>query len=820
MRAKKKQSMNRFKSLTVKFFLYFVLIAALPILAFVFFVIPQAEEFIKDEAVREYAAQIDERVTVLNGYYEQHRTQAASLSSLPPVQGIIRSRSTGKDPVDGSTYVQWRSRFEAIFLSILAADPEVLQLRYIDEYGDELVRVNNTAEGPYVVPSDELQNKASRAYFIEGMNTREGEVYVTDIELNVEQGVIEIPHVPTVRFVVPVFSDDTKERKGILIINVNAKPLLFDRLSLTRGDYLLVNGAGDIVMHPDEELRFGKQLGGPSFNQYAPRVGSYINTQQVGGEFELDDTIFFWKQVYYGEVIDRDFLLYVAEIEIDELYALVARFRNTLWPFMIVLAAILLFGAMILGRIVTRPIAELQEAAQGVAEDNFDVRFNDSLIQRTDEIGVLAQSLVTMVGKLKIMYGTLERQVSEKTRELQESLAKASEQNEDLGHTRTAMLNVLEDIAEERDRAERQKTRLDLALSAATIGTWEWEVVTGELSWDENMFALYGIAKSDFTGRYESFQRLVHPDDVEQVEKELQDAVTGKKDFDTQFRIVTPDKKEKVVRARARIVFDEKQKAQRAIGVNWDITHEAEIDRAKTEFVSLASHQLRTPLSSMNWFAEMLMDGDAGKLNKKQQEFIGEIYAGSKRMTDLVSSLLNVSRIELGTFAITTEEVLLADIVTDVETELAYRIRDRKQTFTKKIPKMVPIALDRKLTHMIIENLLSNAVKYTPEGGTINLTVQRKQDGIYILVKDSGVGIPKTQQDRVFQKLFRADNVVGSDTQGTGLGLYIVKSVVEAAGGKISFVSKENKGTTFTVVLPKEGMIAKKGSRSLDDMNT
>ncbi|MBP6866098.1 MAG: PAS domain S-box protein [Candidatus Pacebacteria bacterium] len=254
-----------------------------------------------------------------------------------------------------------------------------------------------------------------------------------------------------------------------------------------------------------------------------------------------------------------------------------------------------------------------------------------------------------------------------------------------------------------------------------------------------------------------------------------------------------------------------------AVEVFRDITEEKAVDKEKTEFVSLASHQLRTPLSSVNWYTEMLLTGDAGKLSKMQKEYVKEIYAGNQRMIDLVNDLLNVSRLELGTFSVNPEKV-------DIVSAAFLAIDEQKQEIKKKKIKMetdfpderpLEIDADPKLLHMIFQNLLSNSVKYTHEKGNIKIAVLKEDDFILIKVTDNGIGIPKSQQEKIFTKLFRADNVKGEDVEGTGLGLYIIKSIIEESGGTISFESKEGEGTTFTVALPLLGMKKKEGSREL-----
>lgn len=236
-----------------------------------------------------------------------------------------------------------------------------------------------------------------------------------------------------------------------------------------------------------------------------------------------------------------------------------------------------------------------------------------------------------------------------------------------------------------------------------------------------------------------------------------------------------------------------------------DITKEKEIDKAKTEFVSLASHQLRTPLSTISWYTEMLLAGDAGKLNEEQSKYLDEVYRGNQRMISLVNALLSVSRMDLGTFILEPEPTNVLELVHTVIVQQKLQI-DRKQIkFSTKFDRNIPpIQVDPKLLSMVVENLLSNSVKYTQEKGTIeiSLTLDTKRKVLLFKISDNGYGIPKNQQDKIFTKLFRADNVRGKDTEGTGLGLYIVKAIIDNSGGKVWFESKEDKGTTFYVTLP------------------
>jgi len=252
------------------------------------------------------------------------------------------------------------------------------------------------------------------------------------------------------------------------------------------------------------------------------------------------------------------------------------------------------------------------------------------------------------------------------------------------------------------------------------------------------------------------------------------------------------------------------------VGIERDITKAKEIDLAKTEFVSLASHQLRTPLTTIRWYTEMLLENDKKMSVKDRMTYLNEVYHGNQRMIDLVSALLNVSRLELGTFSIEPEQLNVMRVLDDLLSDLKIQIDEKKlKVKIKKKGDIPKIKLDRKLIRMVFQNLLTNSIKYTHKSGSINIQVEKKTKELLLTFTDDGVGIPLEHQDDIFTKLYRADNVKERDTEGTGLGLYIVKTILDKTGGEITVKSKENKGTTFCIKIPLKGMKAKKGTKRL-----
>lgn len=242
-----------------------------------------------------------------------------------------------------------------------------------------------------------------------------------------------------------------------------------------------------------------------------------------------------------------------------------------------------------------------------------------------------------------------------------------------------------------------------------------------------------------------------------------------------------------------------------AIEVFRDLTNEIENDKLKSDFISIASHQLRTPLSAINMYTRMLQDGLAGPLTPEQIPYIHTILNSVERMNTLIDTLLNITRIEAGGISVKAKPVRLDDLARDILTEFLPAAQAKNIALTSDIPNtMQPITTDNLLIKEICANLLSNAIKYTPEGGKAHFALIDSADEVRWQVTDTGYGIPAKEQKNIFLKFFRAENITNKDVSGTGLGLYLIKNLAENLGGDIWFESKENVGSTFYFSLPKD----------------
>lgn len=296
-------------------------------------------------------------------------------------------------------------------------------------------------------------------------------------------------------------------------------------------------------------------------------------------------------------------------------------------------------------------------------------------------------------------------------------------------------------------------------------------------------------------------------------EKPLQKTLLTREKISGKYFCVHQDKKFPVFITASPVILEDKLIG--AILVFRDITREDEIDRAKTEFVSLASHQLRTPLSIISWHSEAMIEDQTG-MSEKQKTYLEKIYTATKRMVDLVRALLNTSRLEMGTFSIETKEVDLVKLAETITQEAKPLTSNQNISLQNKFSeKPIIISGDPHLITMIFQNLLVNAIKYSNRDGKVIMEIIKQSPHVIIKVIDNGIGITKKQQSQIFTRFFRADNAKKKDAEGTGLGLYIIKNIIENSGGTITFASTENKGTTFTVTLPETGMPKKEGARKL-----
>lgn len=228
------------------------------------------------------------------------------------------------------------------------------------------------------------------------------------------------------------------------------------------------------------------------------------------------------------------------------------------------------------------------------------------------------------------------------------------------------------------------------------------------------------------------------------------------------------------------------------------------INELRSDLISTTSHSLYTSLSTLKWTLKMFLDGDLGDLTSEQKEYILKLYETNDRAIDLVSEAIETNKTEDLALVYSKEEVGMVEIIKNVIHEFEGKAYKSKINITFNEPKKKPALayVDKGKIRIVLQNLIDNAIKYTQSGGEITIKAEKKNDAIEISVTDTGIGISKRDQDKVFEKFMRTEKAKNKEAFGTGLGLYIAKSFVEGQNGKIWFESEENKGSTFHFTIP------------------
>lgn len=369
------------------------------------------------------------------------------------------------------------------------------------------------------------------------------------------------------------------------------------------------------------------------------------------------------------------------------------------------------------------------------------------------------------------------------------------EKSKGLEEARIALMNILEDVEEAWKVAEEERDKTLTIITNFTDGLLTFDEENKLSSVNPQAENFFNIKSEKVLGK--SISELTEIPVFKSLIK-----ILGK-EIKELFRKELSIKPNLTLEVTVTSIFREKEKIGNLVILH-DITREKLIERMKTEFVSLSAHQLRTPLSAVKWTLRMILDGDLGPITEEQRNFIEKTYKANERMIGLINALLDVARIEEGRYLHKSTLTDIEPVVQFVMNSYKEEIKRKKLRFKFKKPKLkLPkVKVDVEKIRLAIDNLLDNAIRYTPAGGEVTVSLKCVKKEIELSVKDTGVGIPKDQQKRVFTKFFRGVNVMRLETEGTGLGLFIAKNIIEAHGGRIWFESEEKKGTTFHFTLP------------------
>ena len=712
------------------------------------------------------------------GRLDALRRQTLSLARTPPVRGLPAAIAAGGvDPYDGSTELQWRRRLATIFEGYLDANEDVTQVRFIaaDTAGTELVRVDrDSATGLARRMADtELQAKGDRYYYTESMKLRAGEVYLSDIDLNVERGEVQVPYQLTLRSASPVDETDGA-RVGLVVVNVDARMLLDRigrfapagaRLHLTDEDgaYLLRPDTGHVV----DLLRADARNAREDFPQLAPVYDAAEPPGEIA-TFVKGDEVIHAAAVALNPIDPSRRLTAVMITPRAELFHGIWRYR----PQVMAMAGgfvLILLGAgaaFLLSRTLSRTMGQLALAADRLA-DGAPPESLDWPDPRIEEVARLNHAL---------------RHLADAVRDREARLT---------------------------EREGKLRAIMDSAINGIISIDAEGRIESVNASAQE----MFGYEEGELVGRNVSIL-MPAPD------REAHDGYLARYFRTGERRMICIPREETALRKNGETfpielaVTEQLRDGEHAFtGMIVDLGERKRVERMQRDFVSTVSHELRTPLTAIKGALDLVGSGALGAGPPAWADMLSLARKNCDRLVRLVNDILDLDRISSGRMQYAFSLEPLNDLVESAvaENRPMAEARGVSVMLERRPDAGALVRADRDRILQVLANLLSNAVKVTPEGGCIRVAAAPIQGGWRISVADAGPGVPEDFRDRIFGKFSQSDTADSARRGGSGLGLHISKAIVEAHQGRIGFDSPPGLGATFWFELVDSGFVAGAG---------
>ena len=791
-------------SIVYKFALSFVLLVLISTSVVGALFYARSTDLLVERALDEIAGKVQEAGNMLKRIISVHDEDVLFLSNTPPIQGLLRAKSSaGYDVYDKASEEQWLSRLGAIFTSHLQRKSNYLTIRFIDKDGRELVHVRREGDEIVNLGADQLQNKAKRVYVRETLKLAAGSVYVSEINLNREFGVVTEPYQEVLRSATPIYDEQTGELAGLIAITAEIGSELRTIQNLIRdtssNEIYITNDHGGFLLHSDKDKIYGFDLGNRyRIQEEIPPLAKLFLPDNHDRQMILmpDDTdgqqvVNFTKVAFDSNNPAR----FIAVVITQNYESIVVEQSRVLDEVMILSSLLALLGALLgalLSIRLTRPIARITQVMddythQRKATVKMPVKMND-------EIGVLAQSYEVLINQVE------------------DAQAKLEDMNDNLGNIVTERTHDLE-LSEQRQRSivenmidglitiDDKGIVLSMNPAAVTIFGYQQKEVLGN-----NINILMPEPyHSEHDGYMQHYQQ------------------TGEKKIIGVDREVEGQRKDGSCFPMELAVSEIIINGQKSYtGQVRDITERKLVDKMKTEFISTVSHELRTPLTSIRGSLGLITGGAVGELPEQAKDLLRIAGNNTERLLLLINDILDIQKIESGEMVFNFQTVELMTIIEQaVEDNAAYGDQHGVKFKIANDLSGARVYVDKDRLMQVMANLLSNAAKFSPENETVEISVARHHgDTLRISVTDHGSGIPEKFQPKLFERFTQSDSSDTRQKGGTGLGLSITKVIVEKHGGRIDFVSREGIGATFYIELPEiVGELPKYGDEAFRDLS-
>ena len=464
---------------------------------------------------------------------------------------------------------------------------------------------------------------------------------------------------------------------------------------------------------------------------------------------------------------------------------------------------VVIFIAIILVFIISERVGSMTSNSVKMLQDKIDIVEKGNLnydvkLSTNDEIGLLSESFARLIETIKKSKEELDLKVKEQTEKIKENNIFLEEQQR-------ALLNVLEDVEKEKYKTQTEKDKLNTIVESIGDGVFVVDKNLNVMRFNKKASIISGFSQEDVIGKKYNEILIFKKEkggDLEDdfVKTSLETGEIGS--IAEESILIKKDGSEVPVDDSAAPIKDKEGNITGVVVVFRDVSLTRKVDKMKSEFVSVASHQLRTPLTGIQWVTERLLK-ISDKLPEKERDYVNDIYFSTKRLGHLVDDLLSVSRIEGGKLMFKPENIEVVGFINDYLEELKpiYEKKELDVSFINH-PEKLEIFMDKSSLRNVLQSIVSNAVEYTPQKGKVEIKLEQKENKFILEVDDNGIGIPAKDQETIFEKFTRGENAQAVKTDGTGLGLYITKQTLSMIGGDIHFESEENKGTKFFIEFP------------------
>tara|TARA_R110001583_G_scaffold195379_2_gene372438 strand:- start:1295 stop:4378 length:3084 start_codon:yes stop_codon:yes gene_type:complete len=681
---------------------------------------------------------------------EESKNKLLFLHSTPPVSGLSRSiLHNDVDPLDNTTTQQWKTRLTTIFLAFIQSNPEIRQIRFIgkDNNGKELVRVEKNASRLVVTPKELLQEKGGTDYFLAVSTLKNNEVYVSDITLNREYGVIDNPMWPAIRVAKPVF-DENFEFFGMVIINIDASTLIDvieHDFTQTDFDLYLLNSEGYFIVAPKPSMRFGFDLNRPdtTWNVLTHDAPLPLLDHYTKVSFNNEDTFVYGSQLILSRYQDRA-LFVISAISKSNIDKLLDRQRM----FVILLLGLLLGIVILVIYLYQRYVNNLLSLYDDQSQFEAIISGSSDAIIRIDSKGFILDwnESASYLFNLK---------------------------DENKNGTKFFDIITLHD----NQQAISETIFSDIITNNSSV-SMELET-TSELSESKLLNVNLSPVKPKNAAIKQSVSALIR--DITETRRNQQKIISLNESLERQ-------------------VQERTKQLEAATAEAMSANH------TKSAFVANISHEIRTPLNGISGMLGLL---NREQLTDKQQSFISMAKNSASTLGVLINDLLDMTKIESGKLDVQHVSFNLIETVSVVVSTMSLKASEKGLTLLLDCTqvKHETIVSDGHRLKQILLNLLGNAIKFTDKGSvivTLKTSTHPENADMVLLdisVTDTGIGISEANLVKLFRPFTQADNSIEKQFGGTGLGLSISKQLAKLLGGDITVTSGLHEGSTFTLII-------------------